>query len=181
MGNHVIVQSGAVVGSEGFGNAVDAEGAFVRIPCFGNVVIEDDVEIGANTTIDRGNFASTILHRGVKIDNLVHIAHNVIIGEHSALAAQAGISGSTRLGRRVMVGGQAGFVGHITIGDRTFVGAQAGVSKGTEAGAKITGYPARDIAKMRRIDASLAQLPQMVKELRKLRRRVAELQERLDA
>ncbi|MBD3243727.1 MAG: UDP-3-O-(3-hydroxymyristoyl)glucosamine N-acyltransferase [Chitinivibrionales bacterium] len=170
LGNNVIVQSGAIIGSEGFGNALD-KGEWVRIPCFGNVVIEDDVGIGANVTIDRGNFGPTIVRRGARIDNLVHIAHNVEIGEHSALAAQVGISGSTVVGKQVLIGGQAGFVGHITIGDGAFVGAQAGVSKSVEPGAKVTGYPARDLMTMRRIDAALAKLPELVKTVRALTRR----------
>lgn len=171
LGSRVIVQSGAVIGSEGFGNAMDGP-RFVRIPCFGDVVIEDDVEIGANVTIDRGNFASTVIKRGARIDNLVHIAHNVTIGENSALAAQVGISGSTSLGNSVMVGGQAGFVGHIHIGDGAFVGAQAGVSKGVEKGAKVTGYPARDFMTQRRIDAALAELPHLLKAFKRLTKRL---------
>jgi UDP-3-O-[3-hydroxymyristoyl] glucosamine N-acyltransferase len=134
------------------------------------VVIEDDVHVGANVTVDRGNFGSTTVRRGARIDNLVHIAHNVEIGEHSALAAQVGISGSTAIGKHVLVGGQAGFVGHITIGDGAFVGAQAGVSKGVEPGAKVTGYPARDLMTMRRIDAGLAKLPELIKRVRALGR-----------
>jgi UDP-3-O-[3-hydroxymyristoyl] glucosamine N-acyltransferase len=169
LGNRVIVQSGAVIGSEGFGNAMHADG-WVRIPCFGAVVIEDDAEIGANVTIDRGNFADTRIGAGARIDNLVHIAHNVEIGAHTAIAAQAGISGSTKVGSRVLIGGQAGFVGHIEIGDGAFVGAQAGVSKSVEPGAKVTGYPARDLMTMRRIDAALARLPEIVKEVRSLKR-----------
>lgn len=169
IGNRATIQSGAVIGSEGFGNAID-NGQWVHIPCFGNVIIEDDVHIGANVTVDRGNFGPTTIRRGARIDNLVHIAHNVEIGEHSALAAQVGISGSTTIGNHVLVGGQAGFVGHIKIGDGAFVGAQAGVSKGVEPGAKVTGYPARDLMTMRRIDAALAKLPDLVKEVRAIRR-----------
>ncbi len=169
IGNRVIVQSGAVIGSEGFGNAMGAEG-WVRIPCFGTVVVEDDVEIGANVTIDRGNFAPTLIGRGVRLDNLVHIAHNVELGTHTAIAAQTGISGSTKVGSGVLIGGQAGFVGHITVGDGAFVGAQAGVSKSVQPGAKVSGYPARDLMTMRRIDAALGHLPEALKELRHLKR-----------
>ena len=175
IGDRVIIQSGAVIGSEGFGNAMGTDG-WVRIPCFGTVVIEDDAEIGANATIDRGNFAATRIRRGARLDNMVHVAHNVEIGEHTAIAAQTGISGSTRLGNRVLVGGQAGFVGHIEIGDGAFVGAQAGVSKSVAAGAKVTGYPARDLMTMRRIDAALSRLPELVKELRELHRRLERLE-----
>jgi UDP-3-O-[3-hydroxymyristoyl] glucosamine N-acyltransferase len=174
IGNRVIVQAGAIIGSDGFGNARQ-DGVFLRIPCFGAVVIEDDAEIGAGTTIDRGNFEPTIIRRGVKLDNLIHVAHNVEIGEDSAIAAQTGISGSTRIGKRVLIGGQAGFVGHIEIGDDSFVGAKAGVSKDVKPGAKVTGYPARDLMTMRRIEVSQAQLPEALKELKQLRSEIEAL------
>lgn len=174
IGSRVIIQSGAVIGSDGFGNARDGV-AYIRIPCFGKVIIEDDAEIGANTTIDRGNFEPTIIGKGVKIDNLVHIAHNVTIGEHTVFAAQAGISGSTKIGKRVIVAGQVGTVGHIEIGDDTFIGAKAGVSKGTEPGEKITGYPARNLMTMRRIEAAQASLPALLKEFKQLQKQVEEL------
>jgi UDP-3-O-[3-hydroxymyristoyl] glucosamine N-acyltransferase len=171
IGDRVIVQSGAVIGSEGFGNAWDGE-RFVRIVSFGTVIIEDDAEIGAGCTIDRGALGATVIGTGAKIDNLVHIAHNVCVGEHSAMAAQVGISGSTSVGKRVKIGGQAGFVGHISIGDDSFVGAKAGVSKDVGAGEKVTGYPARDFMRMRRIEASQLRLPDMIKELKRLRGRI---------
>lgn len=174
IGDRVVIQSGAVIGSDGFGNAREGT-TFVRIPCFGNVVIGDDADVGANTTIDRGNFEPTLIGKGVKIDNLVHIAHNVQVGDDSAMAAQVGISGSTRIGKRVIIGGQAGFVGHIEIGDDTFVGAKAGVSKGTEPGSKITGYPARDLMGMRRIEAAQVSLPQLLKEVKQLKNEIQEL------
>jgi UDP-3-O-[3-hydroxymyristoyl] glucosamine N-acyltransferase len=169
IGNRVIIQSGAVIGSDGFGNAREGT-TFVRIPCFGTVVIEDDAEIGAGSTIDRGNFEPTIIRQGAKLDNLIHIAHNVEVGEDSAIAAQTGVSGSTRIGKRVLIGGQAGFVGHIEIGDDAFIGAKAGVSKDVKAGAKVTGYPARDFMTMRRIEASQARMPEALKELKLLRK-----------
>jgi UDP-3-O-[3-hydroxymyristoyl] glucosamine N-acyltransferase len=171
VGNRVFIQSGTVVGSEGFGNALE-NGVFVRIPCFGTVEIEDDVEIGANCTIDRGNFSATFIRRGARIDNLVHIAHNCEVGEHSAFAAQVGVSGSTTIGKHVLVGGQAGFVGHIHVGDKAFIGAQAGVSKGVENGGKVTGSPARDMMGMRRIEAAQSRLPELIKEVKELRRRL---------
>lgn len=177
IGNRVVIQSGAVIGSDGFGNARE-NGRFVRIPCFGNVVIEDDVDIGACTTIDRGNFEPTVIHRGSKIDNLVQIAHNVVIGDDSAIAAQAGISGSTRVGKRVMIGGQAGFVGHIEIGDDAFIGAKSGVSKSISAGGKVTGYPARDFMTMRRIEAAGGELPELIREVRRLKKEIAALKEK---
>lgn len=174
IGNNVIIQSGTIIGSEGFGNAME-NGKFVRIPCFGNVVIEDDVDIGANVTVDRGNFNPTIIRKGARIDNLVQIAHNVEVGEDSAIAAQTGISGSTKVGKGVLIAGQAGFVGHIEIGDGAFVGAKAGVSKSVKPGQKITGYPARDLMQMRRIEAAQLSLPEMRKELKKLREEIIEM------
>jgi UDP-3-O-[3-hydroxymyristoyl] glucosamine N-acyltransferase len=175
IGNRVIIQSGAIIGSDGFGNARE-NNVFIRIPAFGNVIIEDDADIGANTTIDRGNFEPTVIGKGVKLDNLIQIAHNVTIGENSALAAQAGISGSTSLGKRVIVGGQAGFVGHIEIGDDAFVGAKSGISKSVEPGGKITGYPARDFMTMRRIEAAQQSLPALLKEVKLLKSQVESLQ-----
>jgi len=169
IGSRVVIQSGAVIGSDGFGNARDKSGKFARIPCFGTVVIGDDADIGACVTIDRGNFEPTVIGRGVKLDNLNHIAHNVELGEDTAIAAQTGISGSTKVGKRVIIAGQAGFVGHIKIGDDSFVGAKAGVSKDVDAGTKVTGYPARDFMTMRRIDAASNQLPDLLKEVKKLR------------
>jgi UDP-3-O-[3-hydroxymyristoyl] glucosamine N-acyltransferase len=171
IGNRVIIQSGVIIGSDGFGNARE-NGVFIRIPAFGNVIIRDDADIGANTTIDRGNFAPTVIGKGVKLDNLVHIAHNVTIDEHTAIAAQTGISGSTRVGKRVIIAGQAGFVGHIEIGDDAFIGAKAGVSKEVKPAAKITGYPARDLMTMRRIEAAQMSLPQLLKEIKQLRKEV---------
>ncbi len=176
IGNRVIIQSGTVIGSEGFGNAVE-NGTFVRIPCFGTVVVEDDVEIGANVTVDRGNFTPTIIRRGARIDNLVQIAHNVEVGEHSAMAAQVGISGSTRLGKGVLLAGQVGLAGHLTIGDGAFVGAKAGVSKNVEPGQKVTGYPARDLMKTRRVEAAQLNLPEMMKEVKRLRKELEQLKD----
>lgn len=177
IGNRVIILSGAVIGSDGFGNARENK-RYIRIPCFGNVVIEDDVDIGAGTTIDRGNFEPTVIHRGSKLDNLIHVAHNVTIGSDTAIAAQAGISGSTRIGERVIIAGQAGFVGHIEIGSDSFVGAKAGVSKDVKPGEKVTGYPARDIMTVRRIEAAEARLPELLKEVKRLRKDIEELKRR---
>jgi len=174
IGKRVIIQAGAIVGSDGFGNARQSDGSWIRIPPFGNVVIGDDVEVGAGTTIDRGNFESTLIGNGVKLDNLIHVAHNVQIDDNTAIAAQTGISGSTKIGKRVIIGGQAGFVGHIHIGDDSFVGAKAGVSKSVEPGAKITGYPARDLMTMRRIEAAQANLPALLKDIRQLKKNIDE-------
>ncbi|MBN2036526.1 MAG: UDP-3-O-(3-hydroxymyristoyl)glucosamine N-acyltransferase [Chitinispirillaceae bacterium] len=179
IGDRVIVQAGAIIGSDGFGNAREND-RFIRIPCFGSAVIEDDVEVGANTTIDRGSFEPTVIRRGVKLDNLIHIAHNVEVGDDTAIAAQTGVSGSTRIGKQVLIGGQAGFVGHIEIGDNAFIGAKAGVSKSVKPGGKVTGYPARDLMTMRRIEASQAQLPELLKELKQLRNEIDALKKHMD-
>ena len=174
IGSRCVIQSGTVIGSDGFGNARE-KGAFIRIPCFGSVVIEDDVEIGAGSMVDRGNFESTVIRRGARLDNLVHVAHNVAIGQDTAIAAQTGISGSTSIGDRVLIGGQAGFVGHLEIGDDSFIGAKAGVSKDIKPGEQVTGYPARDIMTLRRIEAAQGSLPEMRREIKRLRAEVDEL------
>ena len=181
IGNRVIIQSGAVIGGEGFGNAREDSGRWERIPSFGTVIIEDDAEIGANTTIDRGTFEPTVIGKGVKIDNLVMVAHNVTIGDHTAIAAQAGLSGSTSIGKRVMIGGQAGFAGHILVDDDAFVGAQAGVAKGVDKGGKVTGSPARELMTERRVGAAQLQLPSLIKEVKRLKTEIVELRSRLDA
>jgi UDP-3-O-[3-hydroxymyristoyl] glucosamine N-acyltransferase len=171
VGNRVIIQSNAVIGSEGFGNARDGE-VWVRIPSFGEVIIEDGAEIGANSTIDRGALGPTVIGKGVKIDNLVQIAHNVFIDDNTAIAAQAGLAGSMKIGKRVMIGGQAGFAGQFTVGDDAFIGAQAGVSKAVKKGEHVTGYPARDLMTMRRIEAAQHYLPELLKEVKRLRREI---------
>ncbi len=174
IGKRVIIHSGAVVGSEGFGFA-PVEGRFEKIPQVGTVVVEDDVDIGANTCIDRAFLGVTRICQGAKLDNLIQIAHNVEVGAHTVIAAQTGISGSTRIGQGVMMGGQVGTVGHIEIGDGVKVGAQSGVSKDTPPGITIFGYPARPIMETKRIEASLRKLPEMLKQLARLEKTVEEL------
>ena len=174
IGDRVIIQSSAVIGSEGFGNAKEGD-SWVRIPSFGTVVIEDGAEIGAGTMVDRGALGPTLIGKGVKIDNLCHIAHNVTIDENTAVAAQTGFAGSMKIGKRVMIGGQVGFAGHFEVGDDAFIGAQAGVSKAVERGAKITGYPARDLMTMRRIEAAQQRLPELLKEVKRLRGEIERL------
>jgi UDP-3-O-[3-hydroxymyristoyl] glucosamine N-acyltransferase len=132
IGKNVIVHAGTVIGSDGFGFAPQADGTFKKVPQMGNVVLEDNVEVGSNTTIDRATIGSTVIQAGAKIDNLVQIAHNVEIGNHSVIAAQSGISGSTKVGKGVMIGGQVGIVGHIKIGNGAKINAQSGVSKSIE-------------------------------------------------
>lgn len=178
IGDRVIIQSGSIIGSEGFGNAME-DGKFVRIPCFGNVVIEDDVEIGASVTIDRGNFIATKIGKGTRIDNLVMIAHNVIVGENAAMAAQVGISGSTKIGNNVILAGQAGLAGHLNIGDGAFVGAQGGVLKDVEPGDKVAGYPARSLMLTRRIEQHTLKLPSMSKDLKAVKKEIESIKEKL--
>jgi UDP-3-O-[3-hydroxymyristoyl] glucosamine N-acyltransferase len=175
LGSRVIVHAGTVVGSDGFGFVPTGNG-HDKIPQIGDVVIEDDVEIGANCTIDRGTLGSTRIGRGVKIDNLVHIGHNVTIGENSVIVAQVGISGSTRVGRGVMLGGQAGVAGHVEVGDGARVGGQSGVTKSVDAGAVVSGYPAMDHDRARRLQAHLRRLPDLSEQVRKLEARLRDLE-----
>lgn len=169
VGNRAIVHAGAVIGSDGFGFAHDGT-APVKVPQIGNVIVEDDVEIGANTTVDRATFGSTIIRRGAKIDNLVQVAHNVEVGEGSILVAQSGISGSTKLGRGVIFAGQSGAVGHISIGDGSKVGAKAAVTHDLPAGSFVIGHPAVDARIWRRAATAFAKLPGMLRRLRALER-----------
>lgn len=173
VGCDCILHAGCVVGSDGFGFKPTQAG-WDKVPQCGTVVLEDEVELGANTTIDRARFGATTLRRGVKLDNLVHIAHNVTVGEASLLCAQVGTSGSTLIGRRVVVAGQVGFEGHIFIGDGAQIGGQAGVTKSIAPGEKVNGSPAR------RIRQHLGDLAQ-VRKIPDLRERVKELEERLAA
>lgn len=178
IGNRVIIHSGTVVGSDGFGFAPKEDGSYEKIPQRGIVVIEDDVEIGANCTIDRATLGETLIRRGAKLDNLIQIAHNVVIGEHTVIAAQAGISGSTKIGKHCALGGQVGLTGHITIADKTNIGAQSGVPKSiTESGKTYFGYPAREIHETWRIEGALRQLPQLLYEFRNLQKRLEELEQ----
>lgn len=149
IGSGCILHSGVVVGADGFGFAPTAEG-YEKIPQIGNVVVEDNVELGANTTVDRATMGSTVIHRGVKLDNLIQIAHNCEVGEHTVMAAQAGVAGSTKVGSRCMVGGQVGLAGHINIGDNVMIGAQSGIGSNVASGSRMMGSPAvpmRDYAR----------------------------------
>ncbi len=179
LGSRVIVHAGTVIGSDGFGFASE-DGEHRKVPQIGNVVVEDDVEIGANVCIDRATTGTTLISRGTKIDNLVQIGHNVVIGEGSIVVAQVGISGSTRLGRGVVVGGQAGLAGHITIGDGAMIGAQAGVTRDVPAGERVSGYPARKHSQAKRLLACIARLPELIREVGDLGRRVESLEKRED-
>ncbi|UCF65009.1 MAG: UDP-3-O-(3-hydroxymyristoyl)glucosamine N-acyltransferase [bacterium] len=174
IGDRVILHNGAVIGSDGFGFA-PYEGTFHKIPQIGRVLIEDEVEIGANCTIDRATMGETVIKKGVKLDNLVHIAHNVEVGEWTVMAAQSGISGSTKIGHHVMVGGQVGMVGHITIGNYVQIGAQSGVPKNVPDKEIIFGYPARPIMRTKRIEAVINQLPELLKRIQKLEKEIEQL------
>lgn len=180
IGNRVTIHSGTVIGSDGFGFAPRPDGTYEKIPQLGIVVIEDDVEIGANCSIDRATLGETIIRRGVKIDNLVQIGHNCSVGEHTVIAAQTGLAGSTKIGNRVMVGGQVGFAGHLEVADDTIIMAQSGVTKSiTQPGQTYFGYPAKEIKKARRIEAALRSLPELMGEVRDLRQKVAAMLEKL--
>ena len=169
VGKRCIIHSGAVIGADGFGFA-PVDGGYEKIPQTGNVEIEDDVEIGANTTIDRAMMGATRIGKGVKLDNLIQIAHNCSVGEHTVMAAQAGVAGSAKIGAHCMVGGQVGFVGHISIADGTQIGAQSGVSKPTKPGDRVMGSPAVDMGEYARglvYAKKLGSLYERVKELEK--------------
>jgi len=179
LGDRVTVHAGAVIGADGFGYA--REGArYVKIPQVGRVILEDDVEIGANVTIDRATLGATRIGRGTKIDNLVQIAHNVHVGEDTVIVAQVGISGSSQIGCRVTLAGQVGVVDHVRIGDNVVVGAQAGVTKDIPEGAIVLGSPAVPHLEFKRQLAATARLPQLGKTLRALEERLRALEARLE-
>jgi UDP-3-O-[3-hydroxymyristoyl] glucosamine N-acyltransferase len=171
LGDRVIVQNGVVVGGDGFGFARDAEGRYQKIPQVGVAVIEDDVEIGALTAVDRASLSQTRVGRGTKIDNLVQIGHSVTIGHDTVVAAQVGIAGSTRIGNRVTLAGQVGMVGHITLGDGVIVTAQSGVPGSLPPGAIVSGSPAIDNRTWLKSIAVFAKLPELLKRLRALEQR----------
>ena len=179
IGNRVILHSGVVIGSDGFGFAPRSDGTYEKIPQLGIAVLEDDVEVGANCTIDRATIGQTLLKHGVKLDNLVHIAHNVVVGENTVIAAQAGISGSTKVGKNVVIAGQVGIVGHIEIGDRSVLMAQSGIPKSTEPGKIYFGSPAKDHHRAMRIEAVIRSLPELAKDIEQLKRSLEELRNRL--
>ena len=175
IGDRVIIHPGTAIGSDGFGFAT-VKGVHHKIPQIGTVVIEDDVEIGSNVSIDRARFGKTIIHKGTKIDNLVQIAHNVEIGEGSIIVAQAGISGSTKVGKGATLAGQAGIVGHITIGENAVVGAQGGVTKSVAPNTFVSGYPARPHHIAKRINACIQRLPILFKIVSGLNKRLQEVE-----
>ena len=177
VGNNCILHAGCVIGADGFGFAPTADG-YDKIPQIGIVTIEDNVEIGANTCIDRSTMGSTIIHKGVKLDNLVQIAHNVEVGQNTVMSAQVGVAGSTKIGEWCMMAGQVGIAGHLKVGDRTTLGAQAGLSGGNLAkngGATLMGYPAVEHKKFAKNMAALNYLPDLLKEVAALKKEVEEL------
>ena len=178
IGNRVIVHPGTVIGSDGFGFAQE-KGFYHKIPQIGNVVIEDDVEIGANCCIDRATLGETRIHLGTKLDNLIQIAHNVEIGEHTVVAAQTGISGSTKVGHHCKFGGQVGFVGHITIGDYAICGAQAGITKSIKEKEFVSGYPARPHKQQLKIEAAQSRLPNLLRKVNALEKKIEQLEKKL--
>jgi len=175
VGSRCVLHAGVVVGADGFGFAFDS-GVYHKVPQVGNVVIGDDVEIGANTTIDRATTDSTRIGDGSKLDNLVQIGHNVVVGKHCIVVAQVGISGSTELEDYVVVGGQAGLVGHIRVGRGAQVGAQSGVARSVPPGETVTGYPAVPQALFRRISAYLQKLPQLFQRTKSLEEKIEKLE-----
>ncbi len=169
IGTQVTIHANTVIGSDGFGFAPQPDGTLKKVPQIGNVVIEDKVEIGANTTIDRATIGSTIIRSGAKLDNLLQIAHNVEVGNNTVIAAQTGVSGSTKIGKNVMIGGQAGIVGHITIADGSKINAQSGVSKSIKIpNTAVTGSPAYDYTSALRSQAVARNLPQLEKKVKEL-------------
>ena len=178
IGNNVTIHAGSVIGADGFGFAPGADG-YDKIPQIGIVVIEDNVEIGANTCVDRSTMGATVIHKGVKLDNLVQVAHNVEIGENTVMSAQVGIAGSTKVGSWCMFGGQVGLAGHITIGDKTFLGAQSGVPGSLKGGEELIGTPPMNPRQYFKSQAIFRRLPDMYKDLNDAKKKIEELNEKI--
>ena len=174
IGNRVVIGPGSVVGYDGFGYVPMGDGSYRKIPQVGIVVLEDDVELGANTTIDRATVAETRIKKGVKLDNLIQIGHNVEIGENTVVAAQAGISGSTKIGKQNIIAGQVGFVGHITTTDNVIVGAQSGISKSINKAGTYFGYPAKNHREALKLEGALRSLPELIERVRQLEEKLKE-------
>ena len=175
IGNRCILHSGVVIGGDGFGFAPQNDGSYKKIPQIGIVTIEDDVEIGANTTIDRATMGSTVIHKGVKLDNLIQLAHNVEVGEHTVMAAQAGVAGSAKIGSHCMIGGQVGVAGHRRVGDRVHVGAQTGIPNDVKSDAEIMGYPAVPKIDFARQAIYVKRLPELNNTVKALKQEIEEL------
>ncbi|MGA7160171.1 MAG: UDP-3-O-(3-hydroxymyristoyl)glucosamine N-acyltransferase [Bacteroidota bacterium] len=181
IGNRVIVQPGAVIGGDGFGFAPKKDGTYQKIPQLGIVVIEDDVEIGSNTCIDRAVMGETRIRRGTKLDNLVQIAHNVAVGENTVIAAISGIAGSTKIGDNVMIAGGVSITGHVTVADKISIAGGAGVSKSlTKKGESYFGYPAKEVGRARRIEGALRQLPELLFTIREMQHTIELLEKKIE-
>ena len=176
IGNNCIIHAGAVIGADGFGFAPH-DGKYVKIAQIGNVVIEDNVEIGANTTIDRATMGSTVIHEGVKLDNLIQVGHNVEIGESTVMAAQCGIAGSTKIGSHCMMGGQVGVAGHITVGDHVNVGAQTGIPNHIDPNSTLLGTPAMPAREFARVSVLMRKLPELSQTIRELQKEIKSLKQ----
>jgi len=172
IGSNCVLHSGVILGSDGFGFAPNKEGVYTKVPQIGNVMIEDDVDIGSATTIDRATLGSTIIRKGVKLDNQIQIAHNVEVGENTVIAAKTGISGSTKIGRNCMIGGQVGFAGHITVGDNVKIGAQSGVTKSVKDNQVINGTPAFGFSDFNKSYVYFKKLPELVKKINNLEKNI---------
>lgn len=169
IGNHVTIHSGTIIGSDGFGFAPQEDGSFTKIPQIGNVVIEDDVEIGSCSTVDRATLGTTYIRKGAKLDNQIQVAHNVEIGENTVIAAQTGIAGSTKIGKNCLIGGQVGIAGHITIGDRVKIQAQSGIGKSLKDGEVVQGSPAFNYGDFAKSFVHFRNLPKIVNEIEELK------------
>lgn len=178
IGENVTIHAGTVIGSDGFGFAPQTDGTYKKVPQIGNVIVEDHVEIGSNCSIDRATIGSTIIHSGAKLDNLIQIAHNVEIGSYTVIAAQSGVSGSTKIGKNVMIGGQVGIVGHITIADGSRINAQSGVTKSINAPMAVTGSPAFNYAAALRSQAVSRNLPELEKRIKELEKQIQSMLEK---
>ena len=172
IGNRCTIHSGTIIGSDGFGFAPQEDGSYVKVPQIGNVIIEDDVEIGACTTVDRATLGSTIIRKGVKLDNHIQVAHNVEIGENTVIAAQTGIAGTTKIGKNCLIGGQVGFAGHLTIGDGVKIQAQSGIGKNLEAGEVVQGSPAFNYGDFAKAFVHFRNLPKIVTDLEELKNKI---------
>ena len=172
IGNRCMIHSGTIIGSDGFGFAPQEDGTYAKVPQIGNVIIEDDVEIGACTTVDRATLGSTIIRKGVKLDNHIQVAHNVEIGENTVIAAQTGIAGTTKIGKNCLIGGQVGFAGHLVIGDGVKIQAQSGIGKNLEAGEVVQGSPAFNYGDFAKSFVHFRNLPKIVTDIEELKNKI---------
>ena len=177
IGNGCVIHSAVIIGADGFGFTPNSEGEYTKVPQTGNVILYENVEIGAGTTIDRATLGSTVLHKGVKLDNQIHIAHNVEIGEHTAIAAQTGVAGSTKIGKNCLIGGQVGIVGHITIGDRVKIQAQSGISRNVKDDEFLQGSPAINYGDFNKSYVYFRKLPQLASQIHNLEKELKVLKD----